>query len=155
AYEQLPRSTRAERHVGAATWIETKVGDRVGDFADVLAYHYSTALEHALAADEIEQAAELEAPALRFLVLAGRRALGLDSRSALVSFERALALTPPGHPARPEVLAGVGEAALEADRQDEAAAALEEAIDAYRAAGDPRAAARTAVLLSEVHVLQS
>jgi class 3 adenylate cyclase/tetratricopeptide (TPR) repeat protein len=155
AYEQLPRSTRADRHVAAATWIEAKVADRVGDFADVLAYHYSTALEHALAADEIEQAAELESPALRFLTLAGRRALGLDSRSALASFERALALTPHGHPARPEVLAGLGEAGLEADHQNEAAAALEEAIGAYSVAGDIRAAARIAVLLSEVHVLQN
>jgi class 3 adenylate cyclase/tetratricopeptide (TPR) repeat protein len=154
AYEQLPRSVRASRHLAAATWIEGKVGDRVGDFADVLAHHYATALELSLAADDIEQATALEAPAIRFLTLAGERALGLDSTSALASFERALTLTPPGHPARAAVLAGVGEAALEADRQTEAVGSLEEAIAAYRAAGDPRAAARAAVLLSEVYVLQ-
>ena len=43
--------------------------------------------------------AELEAPALRFLCLAGERALGLDTAAALASFERALTLTPEGHPA--------------------------------------------------------
>jgi class 3 adenylate cyclase/tetratricopeptide (TPR) repeat protein len=153
AYEQLPRTVRAARHVAAATWIEDKVADRVGDFADVLAHHYATALELAQASEDTEEAAELEAPALRFLTLAGRRALGLDSDSALASFERALALTPPGNPARPDVLAGLGEAALEAARLPEAVAALEEAIDTYRSADDPRAAARAAVLLSEVHVL--
>jgi tetratricopeptide (TPR) repeat protein len=153
AYEQLPRTSRAQRHLAAATWIEAKVGDRVGDFADVLAHHYATALELDLAADETEQASALEAPAIRFLTLAGRRALGLDSNAALASFERALALTPPGYPARPEVLAGLGEAALEADRLTVAVAALQEAIDAYRTAGDPRAAARVAVVLSEVYVL--
>jgi tetratricopeptide (TPR) repeat protein len=52
------------------------------------------------------------------------------------------------------VLAGVGEAALEADRQAEAVASLEEAIAAYRDMGDPRAAARAAALLSEVYVLR-
>jgi class 3 adenylate cyclase/tetratricopeptide (TPR) repeat protein len=153
AYEQLPRTVRASRHLAAATWIEGKVGDRVGDFADVLAHHYATALELAAAADDVEQATALEAPAIRFLTLAGERALGLDSTSALASFESALALTPPGHPARPEVLAGLGEAALEADRLTDAVTALEEAIGTYRAA-DPRAAARAAVLLSEVYVLQ-
>ncbi len=154
AYEQLPRTARVPRHLAAAVWIEAKVADRVADFADVLAHHYATALELAAADDGDEQAAALEAPAIRFLSLAGRRALGLDSATALASFERALALTPPGHPARPEVLAGLGEAALEADRLSDAVAALEEAIDAYRAVRDPRAAARSAVVLSEVHVLQ-
>ena len=69
---------------------------RVEDLADVLAYHYATALDLARAAGRAEQAAELEAPALRFLTLAGERALGLDTAAALVSFERALALTPHG-----------------------------------------------------------
>jgi class 3 adenylate cyclase/tetratricopeptide (TPR) repeat protein len=154
AYEQLPRRVRGSRHVAAASWIEAKVPDRVADFADVLAHHYATALDLARDADEPEQADALEGPAIRFLTLAGRRALGLDSTAALSSFERALALTPPGHPVRAEVLVGLGEAALEADRQKDAAASLEEAIAAHRTAGDPRAAARAAVILSEVYVLQ-
>ena len=81
---------------GSSSWIESKAPERVEDLADVLAYHYATALELARAAGETEQAAELEAPALRFLALAGERALGLDTAAALASFERALALTPPG-----------------------------------------------------------
>ena len=100
AYNQLPRASRANRHVAAAKWIESKVPDRVEDLADVLAYHYASALEFARAAGETEQAEELEAPALRFLSLAGERALGLDTAAALASFERALALTPEGHPER-------------------------------------------------------
>jgi class 3 adenylate cyclase/tetratricopeptide (TPR) repeat protein len=155
AYEQLPRAMRTSRHLSAATWIEAKVSDRVEDFADVLAHHYATALELAAATEEAEQAAALEAPALRFLTLAGRRALGLDSTTALASFERALALTPPGHPGRAEVLTGLGEAAFEADQLTDAVESLEEAIAAYRAVGDPRAAARAAVVLSEVHVVQN
>ena len=96
AYGQLPRASRASRHVAAARWIESKAPERVEDLADVLAYHYATALELARAAGQIEQAAELEAPALRFLSLAGERALGLDTAAALANLERALALDPAG-----------------------------------------------------------
>ena len=98
AYAQIPRASRAARHVGAAEWIESKAPGRVEDLADVLAYHYSTALDLARAAGEADRAAELEAPARRFLTLAGERALGLDTTAALTNLERALALTPPTTP---------------------------------------------------------
>ena len=138
AYNQLPRVSRATRHVAAASWIESKAPERIEDLADVLAYHYATALELAQAAGQTAQAAELEAPALRFLGLAGERALGLDTAAALASFERALALTPEGHPERPQMLARFGEAALDGGRFGESRDALEEAIAAFEAAGDVR-----------------
>ena len=52
AYSQLPRASRAARHVAAAGWIESKAPERVEDLADVLAYHYATALELARAAGD-------------------------------------------------------------------------------------------------------
>ena len=142
AYNQLPRASRATRHVAAAAWIESKAPERVEDLADVLAYHYETALELAQAAGQNIQAAELEAPALRFLSLAGERALGLDTAAAIASSERALALNPEGHPERAAALARFGEAAFHASRLAEAAEALEEAARLFREAGDRRAAAR-------------
>ncbi|MDP9329093.1 MAG: AAA family ATPase [Actinomycetota bacterium] len=150
AYSQLPRAARASRHVAAAAWIESKAPERVEDLADVLAYHYSTALELAQAAGQTEQAKELEAPALRFLTLAGERALGLDTAAALVSFERALALAPEAHPQRPEALARFGEAALQSGRMVEAAEALEEAVASFRASGDLPAAVRSMASLGGV-----
>ena len=42
AYGQLPRASRASRHVAAARWIESKAPERVEDLADVLAYHYAS-----------------------------------------------------------------------------------------------------------------
>ena len=62
AYNQLPRASRATRHVAAATWIESQAPERVEDLADVLAYHYATALDLARAAGHTDQAAELEDP---------------------------------------------------------------------------------------------
>ena len=150
AYAQLPRASRASRHVAAAAWIESQARGRVEDLADVLAYHYATALDLVRASGQADQAAALESPALRFLTLAGDRALGLNTAAALTNFERALALAPPGHPDRPEALARFGEAALDGGRGIEAADALEEAIEAFRQRGDFLAAARAMFVLVQV-----
>jgi class 3 adenylate cyclase/tetratricopeptide (TPR) repeat protein len=150
AYSQLPRASRAARHVAAARWIESMAPGRVEDLADVLAYHYATALDLARAAGQNEQASEVEAPALRFLSLAGERALGLNTAAALAHLERALQLAQPGHPERPEALVQFGAAAFQAGRSAEAAAALEEAIDSLRAKGDIPATARAMGALSVV-----
>jgi class 3 adenylate cyclase/tetratricopeptide (TPR) repeat protein len=150
AYRQLPRASRASRHVAAARWVESKAPERIEDLADVLAYHYSTALELARAAAQTEQAQDLEAPALRFLSLAGERALGLDTSAALSNLERALALAPEGHSDRPEALARFGEAAFQAGRLAEASEALDEAIASFRARGDLPAAATLMGTLGKV-----
>ena len=150
AYGQLPRASRASRHVAAARWIESMAAERIKDLADGLAYHYATALELARAAGQIELATELEAPALKFLSLAGERATGLDTAAALSNLERALALTPPGHPERAQALCRFGKAAFQAARYAEAAGSLEEASASFRAAGDLPAAASTMAQLSSL-----
>ena len=142
AYAQQTRASRAVRHVAAATWIESKAADRIEDVADVLSYHYSTALELARAVGQSADAERLEEPTLRFLSLAGDRALGLDAAVAIAAFERALALTPPGHPARPDALIRFGVAASQRGRHAEARAALNEGAEAFVARGDPAAAVR-------------
>jgi class 3 adenylate cyclase/tetratricopeptide (TPR) repeat protein len=151
AYGQLPRASRATRHVAAARWLESKAPDRVEDLADVLAYHYSTALELARAAGHVGQTAELEVSAYRFLSLAGERALGLDTAVALTNLERALALTPPGDPHRAEALARFGEASFQAGRLREAAELLEEAVASFRDIGQIPAAALAMVLLARAY----
>jgi class 3 adenylate cyclase/tetratricopeptide (TPR) repeat protein len=150
AYGQLPRVSRAARHVAAAQWIESKAGARVEDLADVLAYHYATAHTLAEAAGDTALAAELAGPALRFLTLAGDRALGLDTTAALAAFELALELTPPGHPERAPALVGFGDAAFQAARYTDAATALEEAITMFQQVDDLPAAANAMVRQSSV-----
>ena len=136
AYGQLPRASRASRHVAAARWIESKAPERVEDLADVLAYHYATALDLARAAGQSDQVTELEAPALKYLSLAGERALGLDTAAALSNLERALALTPEGHSERPASLLRFGLAASHAARFPEARQALDEAASSFRLTGN-------------------
>jgi class 3 adenylate cyclase/tetratricopeptide (TPR) repeat protein len=150
AYNQLPRVDRAARHIAAARWIESQAPDRVEDLADVLAYHYATALQLARAAGQVDQAADLEEPARRFLTLAGQRALGLDTTAAFTNLERALALTPEGHADRAHVLVTFAEAVLHGGRTGEARAALEEAIPALQVLGDLQTQARAMNMLSVV-----
>ena len=103
AYATLPRASRAARHAAAARWIESQVPDRAQDVADVLAYHYATALELATAAGQTEQVAELKGPAVRFLTLAGERALRLDPAAALANLEGAMRLTRVDDPGWPRL----------------------------------------------------
>jgi class 3 adenylate cyclase len=149
AYSQIPRGQRARRHRAAAAWIERKAGDRVEDLAEVLAYHYLQALELAEAAGETTQAAELAAPARRFLALAGERALGLDTAQAEARLGRALELTPPNDPHRPQLLVRWAEAAFQAGRPRDATVSLEEALSSLRARGDNQKTAEALQLLSK------
>ena len=79
--------------------IESKAVGRIEDVADVLAHHYSTALDLARATGDDAQSTALQA---RLPVpVARRRARELDVPLALGLLERAIALTPEGHPDRP------------------------------------------------------
>ena len=148
AYSHLPRAGRAVRHVAAAKWIESKSAEGTEQLADVLAHHYATALELSRASAQPNLAKELEKPTLRFLTLAGERALGLNTSAALRFFERALTLTPVGHQDRPETLTHWAEALADVGRYTDAVVALEEAIDALKLSGDLPAAAEAMTQLS-------
>jgi len=132
AYGQIPRAVRARKHEAAAHWIEQMAADRVHDHAELLAYHYEQALDLARAAGEMTEAQRLEAPARRFLFLAGERAGRLDHRKAEAYYRRALELG----------AEGVERARLlveHADLVDSLALGRDEfdqAIQLFRAAGD-------------------
>ena len=71
-YAQIPRAERAQRHRLAAAWIERMAGERAADHAEILAAHYTTALELAQAAKD-PLAGELAISTARYLMLAGDR----------------------------------------------------------------------------------
>jgi class 3 adenylate cyclase/tetratricopeptide (TPR) repeat protein len=136
AYGAIPRAGRASRHVAAGAWIERQAADRLEDVAEVLAHHYTTAMDLAAAVEDEETVRSVEPSALRFLFLAGERALGLDVASAVRLLDRALGLAPAGHPLRSRIQARRGRALSDDGRARESMAAFEEAILGYRAAGD-------------------
>jgi tetratricopeptide (TPR) repeat protein len=150
AYSQIPRSRRADKHRRAAEWVASQAGDRVEDFAEILAYHYTEALDLARAAGRTDDMKTLEDAALRFLILAGDRALGLDTAKAEANFGKALELTPAGHPERPTVLVRWADAIRQAGRHADAKRTLEEAVAALDREGRRVEAARARTLLANV-----
>jgi class 3 adenylate cyclase/S1-C subfamily serine protease len=89
AYGQLTRTDRAQKHAALAGWLEERTAGRTEDLAEILAYHYGTALEMATACglDDLED--ELAEPTTRNLELAGGRAAPLDAAAAAAHFARA------------------------------------------------------------------
>ena len=148
-YGQIPRAARATRHQAAAAWIEQKAGERVEDLADVLAHHYLAALELARAAGS-EGTQELEAAAIRYLGLAGERALPLDVERAEAQLDKALQLAPADDPRRADLLERWAQAAQQQGRLREAKEALEEAVAINRDRGEPVAVGRVLTRLALV-----
>ena len=151
-YAQIPRAARAARHRAAAAWLERQAGERADDLADVLAYHFLQALELVRAAGQAEAAEELEANAIRYLALAGERALALDVERAEASLAKALELAPAGHPEHPSLLERWAQAAQQQSKLQETRAALEEALVLYRRQGASVAAGRVLTALAIVLV---
>ena len=150
SYGQIPRAGRAVRHQAAAAWIEAKAGERVEDLADVLAYHYQSAVELSRAAGVGEQVEHLQGQAVRYLALAGGRALSLDVDRAERQLALAVDLVPTGHPERASLLERWAEAVQQQSRLREARQALEQALDLYRLQGQLVAAGRVLTRLSLV-----
>ncbi len=151
AYGQIPRAARSRKHREAAAWIERMAGDRVEDLAEVLARHYAEALDLARAVGRDAEARELEEPALRYLILAGERALDLDAPKAETILSRALLLAPEGHPERPAIMVAWTEAAaLRLGRYAEGEPVLAAAVAALEGGGQDVAAARALLTLSKV-----
>ncbi|HEX9311218.1 MAG TPA: adenylate/guanylate cyclase domain-containing protein [Actinomycetota bacterium] len=146
AYGQIPRAARAAKHRGVAEWIEAIAGDRVGDHAELLAYHYERSLELARAAGASD-IAELEERARRFLVLAGDRAINLDISRAVSYYGRALPMFGSDDPLRGETRAMRAEATFLAGSIIEAVAEYETAVEELRRAGEDL---RAAVALSRL-----
>jgi tetratricopeptide (TPR) repeat protein len=105
AYGQIPRAQRAEKHVRAATWI-ADLG-RIEDHAELVAYHYSDALE--LGGDVGDRAR-------RAFRLAGDRANTLGAFAvAARHYARALELWPTDADDYPTLVAAHARAAFWAD----------------------------------------
>jgi class 3 adenylate cyclase/tetratricopeptide (TPR) repeat protein len=92
AYESLPKSLRADKHVQVAGWAQERAGERSEEMAELIATHYAEALRYVreLGSPEVERRA-VERDALRWAGAAGERALRLwQPREALRWFRTAL-----------------------------------------------------------------
>jgi DNA-binding SARP family transcriptional activator len=140
AYAQIPRASRGEKHRRAAGWTESL--GRPEDHAEMLAHHYSSALEYETAIGrEDPDLAERARLALR---AAGDRALGLASYAASARlYSSALELWPETDPERAWLLVQAGRASHAADGTG--IDLLEKGFDELCARGDADGAAGVAV----------
>ena len=141
-YAQIPRAARAARHEAAAAWLERKAGTRVEDLADLLAHHYQSALELSRAAGAGDHVEWLQAQAVRYLALAGERALSLDVDQAEKQLTVALELCPTDDPERGVLLERWALAVQQQGRLQEALHALDEALVLHRRGCDAVATGR-------------
>jgi class 3 adenylate cyclase/tetratricopeptide (TPR) repeat protein len=146
AYEQIPRSRRADMHVAAAEWIESL--GRPDDHSEMLAHHYLAAYELARAAGE--PAEDLATRAHRALRSAGDRAYKLNAfTSAVAHYRTALELWPEAAPGRADVLFQLASALHTLSAGDEETM-LERARAELLAEGDKGRAAEASVMLAEL-----
>jgi class 3 adenylate cyclase/tetratricopeptide (TPR) repeat protein len=132
AYGQMPRAARIDKHVRAATWLESL--GRPDEFAEMLAHHYLSAVElMRMTAQDVSSLAE---PARLALRAAGDRALALNAfPTALAHYEAALDLWPEAPtPDRALLLFGAARSEQGTD-YDHEPDRLERARDALLAAG--------------------
>ena len=142
AYAQIPRAERAQKHRAAAEWIESL--GRLEDHAELLAFHWTSALQLARAAGQDTTALEMPArPALR---AAGERAFSLGAfERAADYFQSALELSEDED--RPQLLFERARALFWTGTQDREDA-LDVARHALHSAGDDEHAAEAEVLLA-------
>ena len=144
AYGQIPRATRADKHRRAAEWLDSL--GRQADHAELVAHHYTSALELSRAAGLPTR--ELAEPARLALRDGGDRAFALNAFAHAAHFyEQALELSPADDPARPELLFRRAHA-LHLGGDERQFEALEVARDALLEAGDRDGAAEAQALLA-------
>ena len=149
AYGQIPRAERAEKHRQAAEWIESL--GRADDHAELVAFHWSAALDLARAAgastDDLAEHARIASRA------AGDRAFALNAfPAASAQYERALALWPDDEE-RPELLFRLAHALFIAG-DERTAEALERARDALVESGRFEIAAEAEALIARMFWLR-
>ena len=134
AYDQIPRASRACKHIAAATWIEQLAGERAVDHAEQIAHHYLLALEldRALGEDTRELSRSLS----QWLVLAAERAFQLDVSASEQFCRRALELVEDDDQ-RVAPLLGLALAAGEAGKVEESIEGYRDAISTLRSLGEP------------------
>jgi predicted ATPase/class 3 adenylate cyclase len=145
AYSQIPRAARADKHRGAAEWIDSL--GRSEDHAEMLAHHYLSALELARAAGR--PIADVADAARRVFRDAGDRSFALNAFPAAARYyAEALELAPAVDRDRPELLFRRAHALyLVGDETREQA--LTEASEASLATGNDERAAEAEALLAE------
>ncbi|MGH2452974.1 MAG: adenylate/guanylate cyclase domain-containing protein [bacterium] len=139
AYAMLPKSRRSEKHQRFGVWLEQTYGERTEEFADLLAHHWGQAAHLAREIGLAEQWKEVAPKALRYALMAGRRAAGVyANEQALTHFEavRALAEELGADTERIAAIEGLADVYALQAQWDEASHLYQEALTFHQQQGD-------------------
>ena len=153
AYLGVPKETRARLHERYVDWLERTTGERASELDEIVGYHLEQAYRYREELGPVgEGARELAVRAGERLAAAGRRAIAargdVAATASLVS--RAVALLPPDHPTRGELLVELGSALMMTGDFTRAGDVLNEALASAEATGDAHLEAR-ALIEYEIH----
>jgi class 3 adenylate cyclase/tetratricopeptide (TPR) repeat protein len=129
AYDRLLKRTRARLHERYADWLLKLSGTRAAEFEEIIGYHLEQSFRYQAELGPVDaHARSLGERAAGHLGAAGLKAANRgDMPGAANLLPRAAALLDEGHPDRPRLLLGAGEALTDAGELAAAGAALETA----------------------------
>jgi class 3 adenylate cyclase/tetratricopeptide (TPR) repeat protein len=129
AYDRLLKRTRARLHERYADWLIKVCGTRVAEFEEIIGYHLEQSFRYQAELGPVDaHGRSLAERAAGHLGAAGLKEISRgDMPGAANLLQRAAALLDEGHPDRPQLLLGAGEALTDAGELAAAAAALEAA----------------------------
>ena len=125
-----------EKHDAAAAWIEAQAGERVEDFAEVLAHHYVTGLVIAQKVGQADRYEQMRDPAVRYLLWAGDHAMRLDVAAAEDHYARAAELAQDNGRRRAAALVKWAEALHARNRDAEVVPILKDPVALLRQCDD-------------------
>jgi class 3 adenylate cyclase/tetratricopeptide (TPR) repeat protein len=138
AYGSVPKRTRAELHEGFAGWLEAKASERIGEFQEILGYHFERAYLYRKELGSLDAYAEgLGRRAAEVLGESGRSAASRSDMGAAANLlGRAVALLEPSDPARLSLLPDLADARALTGDAPGLRSAIEEGIEAAAALDD-------------------
>jgi tetratricopeptide (TPR) repeat protein len=131
AYDSMPKELRADLHERFAGWLESRAGERLQEYEEVLGYHLEQAYRYRSELGPTDGAAgKLAIRAAEFLGNAGLRAVARgDARGSVHLLNRATSLLPREHPRRIRLLPELAMALNDSAELEPAGEAIEEALE--------------------------
>ena len=144
AYEAMPKESRADLHQRFAGWLESRAGERLREYEELLGYHLEQAYRYRTELGPLDDhARQLAARAGKLLARAGRRATARgDATGAINLLERASELLPEDDRERVRVLPVLGGELQKAARFERAGEILSQALQLSVRAADRAAELR-------------
>ncbi|HEX2240322.1 MAG TPA: adenylate/guanylate cyclase domain-containing protein [Actinomycetota bacterium] len=157
AYESISKEIRADMHERFAVWLERVARDRVGEYDEILGYHYEQAHLFRTQLGPLDpRAKELARLASTKLASAGRKALHrTDLPAAVGLLQRAAQILPPDDADRVLLLPDLGRALLQTGDLTRADEVLKEAITAAEATGDRLLSAQAQLIHFQVQLFSA